>query len=48
MIAGAAGMVAYCIAASALVQRFGAVAGSVLAYAFWVVPSVAVYWFFIR
>jgi uncharacterized protein DUF3147 len=48
MIAGAVGMVAYCIAASVLVKRFGAVAGSVLAYAFWIVPSVAAYWLFIR
>jgi hypothetical protein len=48
MIAGAAGMVAYCIAASALVKRFGAGAGSALAYVFWLVPSVLVYWLFLR
>jgi uncharacterized membrane protein (GlpM family) len=48
MIAGAIGMVAYCIAASALVKRFGAGAGSVLAYVFWIVPAVLVYWFLIR
>lgn len=48
MIAGAAGMVANCIAARALVKRFGAVAGSALAYVFWLVPSVLVYWLFIR
>jgi|SRR5712671_2233041 len=48
MIAGAAGMVAYCIATSALVKRFGAVAGSALAYVFWLVPSLLVCWLFIR
>jgi len=48
MIAGAVGMVAYCIAASALVRRFGAIAGSALAYFFWLVPSALVYWLFIR
>jgi len=48
MIAGAVGMVAYCIAATALVKRFGAGPGSVLAWVFWIVPSVLVYWFFIR
>src|ERR1700674_821955 len=48
MIAGAVGMIAYCIAASALVKRFGAGTGSMLAYVFWIVPSVLVYWFFLR
>jgi hypothetical protein len=48
MIAGAVGMVAYCIAATALVKRFGAVAGSVVAYVFWIVPAALVYWFVIR
>lgn len=48
MIAGAVGMVAYCVAASALVRRFGAGAGSALAYVFWIAPSVLVYWFFLR
>jgi hypothetical protein len=48
MIAGAVGMVAYCIGASALVKRFGAGVGSALAYVFWIVPSVLVYWFFVR
>ena len=48
MIAGAVGMIAYCIAASALVKRFGAVAGSLLAYVFWIVPAIVVYWYFVR
>jgi len=48
MIAGAVGMVAYCVAATALVKRFGATAGSVLAWIFWIVPAVLVYWFVIR
>lgn len=48
MIAGAVGMVAYCIAASALVKRFGASTGSALAYVFWIGPSALVYWFFLR
>jgi len=48
MIAGAVGMVAYCIAATILVRRFGALGGSVLAWVAWVVPSVLVYWIFIK
>jgi hypothetical protein len=48
MIAGAVGMVAYCVAATALVKRFGAGAGSVVAWIFWIVPALLVYWFFIR
>lgn len=48
MVAGAAGMVAYCVAASALVKRFGALAGSVLAYLAWIVTAVAAWWLFIR
>jgi hypothetical protein len=48
MIAGATGMIAYCIAASYLVKRFGATAGSVLAWAAWIVPSVVVYGLFLR
>ena len=35
MVAGAAGMVDYCVAVSALVKRFGALVGSVLAYLAW-------------
>ena len=48
MIAGAVGMVVYCIAASALVKRLGALGGSVLAYVAWIVPALAAYWLFIR
>jgi hypothetical protein len=48
MIAGAVGMVCYCIAASALVKRFGALGGSVLAWVAWLVPAVFFYWLFIR
>jgi len=48
MIAGSAGMVVYCVAASALVKRFGALGGSVLAYVAWIMPSLAVYWFLVR
>jgi hypothetical protein len=48
MIAGAVGMVAYCTAASVLVKRFGAGVGSVLAWVFWVVPALLVFWFFLR
>jgi hypothetical protein len=48
MVAGAVGMVAYCVAASALVRRFGALGGSVLAYFAWFVTAVAVWWLFVR
>jgi hypothetical protein len=48
MVAGAVGMVAYCVAASALVRRFGALGGSVLAYFAWFVTAVAAWWLFVR
>jgi uncharacterized membrane protein (GlpM family) len=48
MIAGAVGMIAYCVAASALVKRFGALGGSALAYVAWIVPALAAYWLFVR
>jgi hypothetical protein len=48
MIAGATGMIAYCVAASFLVKKFGAVPGSVMAWGAWMVPSLAVYWLFMR
>jgi Protein of unknown function (DUF3147) len=48
MIAGAVGMIAYCIAATTLVKRFGALAGSVLAWIAWIVPALLVFWLFIR
>jgi hypothetical protein len=48
MIAGATGMIAYCLAASVLVKKFGAVPGSIMAWGAWIVPSMAVYWLFLR
>ena len=48
MIAGAVGMVVYCVAASLLVRRFGALGGSLLAYLAWIVPAFAVYWSLLR
>ena len=48
MVAGAVGMVAYCTAASVLVNRFGAGVGSVVAWVFWIVAAVLVFWFFLR
>jgi hypothetical protein len=42
------GMVGYCIAASALIKRFGAGVGSVMAWVFWIAPAMLVYWLFIR
>jgi uncharacterized membrane protein (GlpM family) len=48
MIAGAVGMIAYCVAASFLVKRFGAIAGSVMAWAAWIVAAFTSFWFFIR
>ena len=48
MIAGATGMIAYCLAASVLVKKFGAVPGSIMAWGAWIVPSMAVYWLVLR
>jgi Protein of unknown function (DUF3147) len=48
MIAGAVGMICYCVAATALVKRFGELGGSMLAWVAWIVPAVLVYWLFIR
>ena len=48
MIAGAVGMIAYCTAASILVKRFGAGVGSVLAWVFWVMSALLVFWFLLR
>jgi uncharacterized membrane protein (GlpM family) len=48
MIAGAAGMVGYCIAASYLVERFGSVVGSAMAWLAWLACAAAVYWFMFR
>jgi len=41
-------MIAYCLAASVLVKKFGAVPGSIMAWGAWIVPSMAVYWLFMR
>jgi uncharacterized membrane protein (GlpM family) len=46
MIAGAIGMVAYCVAASYAVQRFGAVAGSALAWVAWLACAGIADWLF--
>jgi len=48
MIAGAVGMIAYCVAASFLVERFGAIPGSVLAWGAWTVAALTAFWLFIR
>jgi hypothetical protein len=48
MIAGAVGMIAYCVAASFLVKRFGAIPGSVVTWAVWLAASFATFWLFIR
>jgi hypothetical protein len=48
MIAGAVGMIAYCVAASFLVKRFGAVVGSVMAWTAWIAAAFAAFWLFIR
>lgn len=48
MIAGAAGLVVYSLAAAFLVQRVGAAAGSVLAWLAWLVPAGLLYWFLLR
>jgi uncharacterized membrane protein (GlpM family) len=48
MIAGAVGMIVYCIAATALVKRFGAGVGSVMGWVAWLLTSLVVFWAFIR
>jgi hypothetical protein len=48
MIAGAVGLVFYALAAAFLVRHMKAVAGSVLAWAAWLVPAGAVYLVFLR
>jgi uncharacterized membrane protein (GlpM family) len=48
MVAGAVGMIAYCIAATFLVERFGAVVGSALAWIAWFACAGALYWLFLR
>jgi hypothetical protein len=48
MIAGAVGLMFYALAAAFLVRHMKAVAGSVLAWAAWLVPAGAVYLVFLR
>lgn len=48
MIAGATGLVCYSTAAAFLVERLGAIPGSVLSWLAWVVPAFAVYWWLLR
>ncbi|HEY1421162.1 MAG TPA: DUF3147 family protein [Candidatus Dormibacteraeota bacterium] len=48
MIAGAAGLIAYSVAAAFLVERLGAAAGSILAWVAWAVPACAIFWLFLR
>jgi uncharacterized membrane protein (GlpM family) len=43
MLIGVAGMIAYCVAATVLVQRLGALAGSLLAWGAWFVAAVGLY-----
>jgi hypothetical protein len=43
MITGAAGMVGYCIVATVLVERFGSVVGSALAWSAWLAAAAATY-----
>ena len=48
MIAGAVGMVGYCISASVLVERFGSAAGSALAWLVWLAVAAATFLVFLR
>ena len=48
MIAGAIGMVGYCIAASFLVERFGARLGSAVSWLVWLACAAAAYWLLFR
>jgi len=48
MIAGAVGLVFFCLAAAILVKHLGAVAGSVLAWFAWAAPAFAIYWLALR
>ena len=43
MIAGAAGLVVYSVAAAFAVKHLGSVVGSVVAWIAWLVPAVALY-----
>jgi len=48
MIAGAAGMVAFCAVAIALEQKVGAITSSAMAWISWAAVAGAVFWFFLR
>jgi uncharacterized membrane protein (GlpM family) len=48
MIAGSAGLICYGVAAAFLVERMGAVAGSILAWLAWLVPAGLLFWFLLR
>jgi uncharacterized membrane protein (GlpM family) len=48
MIAGTVGLVFYALAAAFLVRHMKAVAGSVLAWAAWLVPAGGIYLVFLR
>jgi hypothetical protein len=48
MIAGAIGMVAFCVAASLIVGRLGSIAGSGLAWLAWLTCAGTIGWIFLR
>lgn len=48
MVAGAVGLACYSLAAAFLVERFGALPGSVVAWIAWAIPAFAVYWVWLR
>ena len=48
MLAGAAGLIVYSVAAAFAVKRFGSVGGSIAAWVGWLVPAGAVYAVFLR
>lgn len=48
MVAGAVGLVAFCLAAVVLVNHLGAVAGSLVGWVVWVGVALSLYWVFLR
>jgi hypothetical protein len=48
MIAGAVGLIAYALVAAFAVKHLGSVAGSIVAWAAWVVPAAVIYVVFLR
>ena len=48
MIAGGAGMVAFCAVAIALEQKVGAITSSALAWVSWAAVAGVVFWFFVE